>query len=521
MITDDYIHSKESCSSREIRELSLLFEISQQLNESLDLNIVFQSVLKMMAQKMGIVRGALTILNRKTGEIVLDEGYGLLPEEQAKGKYLPGEGITGKVVETGTTVIVPRISEEPQFLDRTGSRREFDTRELSFICVPVKIGAEVIGALSIDRYYEGSSTLSEDAQLLSIIASCLSQAVRLRQLAQEELEKLKDENLRLHEELKDRHAPKSIIGTSKTMRNVYSLIEKVSAANTTVLILGESGVGKEKVAQAIHFGSPRADLPFVKFNCAALPESLVESELFGHEKGSFTGANMTRKGRFESADGGTIFLDEIGELSLPVQAKLLRILQEREFERIGGNQTIRVNVRIIAATNRDLESLISEGHFREDLYYRLNVFPIVVPPLRERKTDIILLADCFIDKFSREQDKEVKRISSPAVDMLVAHHWPGNVRELENCIERAVLLANDGVIHSYNLPPSIQTQTVDGNKAKGSLSIAIERVEREIIIEELQSAKGNMSKAAKALGISERIMGLRVTKYGIDTKRYK
>jgi Nif-specific regulatory protein len=275
------------------------------------------------------------------------------------------------------------------------------------------------------------------------------------------------------------------------------------------------------VAQAIHYGSPRADKPFIKFNCAALPESLIESELFGHEKGAFTGASAARKGRFELADEGTIFIDEIGEIPPSIQTKLLRVLQEKEFERIGGGETIRVNVRIITATNRNLESLMKNGLFREDLYYRLNVFPIVVPPLRERKTDIVLLADYFIEKFSREQGKEVARISTPAIDSLMAYHWPGNVRELENCIERAVILSSDGVIHSYNLPPSLQTSTTGGTVKGSNLDDTLANIEKEIIVEELKRSKGNMAKTARILGISERIMGLRVEKYGIEPRRFK
>jgi Nif-specific regulatory protein len=470
---------------------------------------------------MEIIRGTISILNRTTGEIVIEDSYGLLPEEQAKGKYQLGEGITGRVVESGKSVIIPRIADEPLFLDRTGSRKTLDKNDISFICVPIKIGAEVIGTLSVDRPFDKKVSLEDDARLLTIIASCLSQAVRLRQLAQEELEKVKDENVRLQEELKNRHAPKNIIGNSKTMRNVYALIDKICPTNTTVLILGESGAGKEMVAQAIHYGSQRADKPFIKFNCAALPESLIESELFGHEKGSFTGANASRKGRFELADQGTIFIDEIGEIPPSIQTKLLRVLQEKEFERIGGNETIKVNVRIIAATNRNLESLMKDGIFREDLYYRLNVFPMVVPPLRERKTDIVLLADYFIEKFSREQGKEVARISTPAIDSLMAYHWPGNVRELENCIERAVILSSDGVIHSYNLPPSLQTSTSTGTAKSSNLDDTLANIEKEIIVEELKRSKGNMARTARILGISERIMGLRVEKYSIEPKRFK
>jgi Nif-specific regulatory protein len=516
----DMIDSKES-ADRNISELALLFAISKELSDALDLRSVMQPVLKMIAEKLGVVRGAITILNRTSSEIVIEESYGLIPEEKAKGRYMQGEGVTGKVVETGQPCIVPRISEEPMFLDRTGSRKNLDDNDISFICVPIKIGAEVIGTLSVDRVFDPHNSLDEDLRLLTIIASCLSQAVRLRQLAKEEVEEVIEENERLHEELKYRYAPKNIIGSSKRMRGMYALIDKVSGTNTSVLILGESGVGKEMVARAVHFGSNRADKPFIKFNCAALPETLIESELFGHEKGAFTGANAMRKGRFEFADTGTVFLDEIGELTLPVQAKLLRVIQEKEFERIGSSETIHVDVRIIAATNRNLEDLMAQGKFREDLYYRLNVFPIMVAPLRERKTDIMLLADYFIAKFNKEHSKNITRISTPSIDMMMAYHWPGNVRELENCIERAVILSTDGAIHSYHLPPSLQTVASSGTDIEGTLETAISSVEKEMIVEELKRSRGNMAKSARNLGITERIMSLRVEKYGIDAKRFK
>ncbi len=508
-------------TNRELNELSLLFEISRALSESLDLRSVLKPVLRMTAEHMEMLRGTLTILNRKTGEIFIEEAYGLLPEEQAKGKYRLGEGITGKVVETGQPAIIPQISDEPLFLDRTGSRKRLNKKDISFICVPIKIGSEVIGALSVDRLFSDKVSFEEDVRLLTIIASNISQAVKLRQLAQEEVKKLAEENLRLHEELKDKFKPANIIGNSKAMRNIYPLIEKVGNTNTTVLILGESGVGKEKVAQAIHYGSCRADKPFIKFNCAALPENLIESELFGHEKGAFTGASSTRKGRFELADGGTIFLDEIGEIPTSIQTKLLRVLQEKEFEKIGGNDSIKVNVRIIAATNRNLEIAIKERIFREDLYYRLNVFPIVVPPLRERKTDILLLADHFIEKYNREHGKSIKRISTTAIDLLICYNWPGNVRELENCMERAVILSADSVIHGFHLPPSLQTGNSSGTEKSGSLEQMLSYYEQEMIAEALKSTSGNIVQAASQLGITERIMGLRIHKYNIDPQWFK
>ncbi|MBP9002972.1 MAG: sigma-54-dependent Fis family transcriptional regulator, partial [Candidatus Hydrogenedentes bacterium] len=295
----------------------------------------------------------------------------------------------------------------------------------------------------------------------------------------------------------------------------------VAPTDATVLIRGESGVGKELVAQSIHYNSDRAGKPFIRVNCAALPEHIVESELFGHEKGAFTGAIRRREGRFELANRGTIFLDEVGDLSPQVQIRLLRVLQEKEFERVGGTETIRVNVRVIAATNRDLEKLMEEGKFRQDLYYRLNVFPIYVPPLRERKTDILDLANFFVEKYSKENNKYVRRISTPAIDMLMSYHWPGNVRELENVIERAVILTDDDVIHGHHLPPTLQTAEASNTVMKGTLTETLERVEREMIIEALKNNRGNKAKAARQLGISERLMGLRVEKYGIDPHRYK
>ncbi len=513
--------SNDNNKSREVKEVSLLYEISRDLSETLDLKTVLHPILKMMAEHMEMLRGTLTILNRKTEEIVIEEAYGLQPEEQAKGKYRLGEGVTGKVVETGQPAIVPRISDEPLFLDRTGSRKGLEKVDIAFICVPIKIGSEVIGALSVDRLFNEKISFEEDVRLLTIIASCISQAVRLRQLAQEEVEKLQEENQRLHDELKTKHRPNSIVGNSHAMLEIYALIDKVCNAPTTVILLGESGVGKEKVAQAIHYNSNRADKPFVKVNCAALPESLIESELFGYERGAFTGAAASRKGRFELADGGSLFLDEIGDLPLHVQTKILRVIQEKEFERIGGTETIPVDVRIITATNRNLELLMKEGKFREDLYYRLNVFPIMVPPLRERKSDIMLLADYFTEKYGKELGKNIIRISTPAIDMLMSYHWPGNVRELENCIERSVILSTDGVIHSYHLPPSLQMASDSGEEKKGSLKEMISNIEKEVIVEELKRSRGNMSKAARALGITERIMGLRVEKFGIDLKRLK
>jgi Nif-specific regulatory protein len=305
------------------------------------------------------------------------------------------------------------------------------------------------------------------------------------------------------------------------MRQVYEQIARVARTNTTVLIRGESGTGKELIAHAIHYSSPRANKPFIKVSCGALPDSLIESELFGYEKGAFTGAHARKKGRFELAEGGTLFLDEIGDINLSTQVKLLRVLQEREFERLGGTEPIKVNVRLIAATNQDLEKAIAAGTFREDLHYRLNVFMIAVPPLRERKPDILLLVDHFLEKYSIEHGHHIKRISTPAIDMLMSYHWPGNVRELENAIERAVLVCDGNVVHAHHLPPTLQTAEASGTVSDVSLAEAVAAYEKNLIQDALKTARGNCSKAAKLLHSTERIISYKVRRLGIDRDRFR
>jgi Nif-specific regulatory protein len=299
------------------------------------------------------------------------------------------------------------------------------------------------------------------------------------------------------------------------------MVSQVCKSNATVLIRGESGTGKELVANSIHYSSHRAKNPFVKVNCAALPVNLIESELFGHEKGAFTGAIKQKIGKFEMAHKGTIFLDEIGSLGLDVQANLLRILQEKEFERVGGHRTLKTDVRIIAATNKNLEEAVEDESFRGDLYYRLNVFPIYLPPLRERKTDILLLADYFLEKYARENHKNIKRLSTPAIDMLMEYHWPGNVRELENCIERAVLLCEEGVIHSYHLPPTLQTGKESGTVPALSLEDAVASLEKEMIIDALKNTRGNITTAAEILKTTVRKFAYKAQQYGVDYKHYR
>ncbi|THB63608.1 MAG: nif-specific transcriptional activator NifA [Spirochaetaceae bacterium] len=501
-------------------DLSLLFQISQILDQSIDIKQVIKPVLRAVADNMGISRGTITLLNRNSGEISIEAALGLSPSEQEKGRYKLGEGITGKVVQTGQPQVIPNIAEDSRFLNRTGARNT-KNENISFICVPIKIGNETIGAFSIDSEFQSDADLEKQVRLLSIVSSLIAQAVKIRHSILEERNQLLEENNRLQQELKAKYQPNNLIGNSKVMQDVYEMIAQVSKSDATVLIRGESGTGKELIAQAIHYSSLRSSKPLIKVNCAALPENIIESELFGHEKGSFTGAVATRKGRFESAQGGTIFLDEIGDLAPATQVKLLRVLQEREFERVGGNETIRANVRVIAATNRNLELQLEENTFREDLYYRLNVFPIHIPPLRERKSDILLLADHFIEKYASSNMKIVRRISTPTIELLSNYHWPGNVRELENVIERAVLLSVDEVIHPHHLPPSLQSAESSNTNLHSTLEEALENLERDLILDALKTTKGNMARAARILGITERIMGLRVKKYNIESRHFR
>ena len=507
-----------STASRDARRLSTLLEASQALSGTLNLKSSMQRVLQILVRHHGVVRGMITML--RDNELVVEAAEGF--EDRARSvRYKVGEGITGQVAESGKPIVVPRVSKEPAFLHRAARRHDGPRQEMSFVCVPLILNRAAVGALGVDLKFKPDRDFDSSVKFFSLVCSMLAQALNVQRLIEEERRRLVDENTHLRQELRERYDFSNIIGTSGPTRQMYEQVAQVAQTNTTVLIRGESGTGKELIAHAIHYNSLRAKKPFIKVSCAALPDTLIESELFGYEKGAFTGAHARKKGRFELAEGGTLFLDEIGEINLSTQVKLLRVLQEREFERLGGTETVKINVRVIAATNKNMEKAIANGTFREDLYYRLNVFTIFVPPLRDRKADLLLLADHFLEKFSREHGKVIKRISTPAIDMLMSYHWPGNVREMENALERSVLVCDGAVIHGHHLPPTLQTADSSGTVTRVSLSDAVAAFERDLILDALKTTRGNRAKAARLLDTTERILNYKVRGYAIDVHRFK
>jgi Nif-specific regulatory protein len=520
---DEAVADFTHCFTGECRVgvLPILFQISQIIMESEDLVASLAVIFRVMQERLRIQRGMMTLFDYRSETNFVHESFGLSDEQQASGVYSLEAGLPAKVIETGKAVIIPPRRVAADLDDQEAKAQAGIPTNLTYFAVPIIHARKVLGTITAERVYHNRRLLKQDVQLLTTIAGMIAPAVDLYLMENVEKVRLENENARLKGELKAKFKPSNIIGNAKSMKQVYNLIHKVASTKATVLILGESGVGKELVASAIHYDSAISTGPFIKFNCAALPEGLVESELFGHEKGAFTGATGPRAGRFEQANGGTIFLDEVGELSLPIQAKILRILQERTFERVGGNKPIKVDIRIIAATNRNLTELIDKGQFREDLYYRLNVFPMTIPPLRERGSDIVLLADYFASVYGKEMGKEITRISTSALNMLLAYSWPGNVRELENVMERSVILSEDGVIHGYNLPPSLQTPDEPGGGFGVGLDARLAAVEYEMIVDALKTHRGNMTEASKELNLTRRVLGLRMERHNISYRNYR
>ncbi len=499
----------------EIRKLTSLLEVSQALANATNFRTSLQRVLEILERSHDAVRGAVALASNDQLplEVAASVGAG---RDRSWQSGAPGGALARQVFTTGRPVVVPRVSRESAFGERKSGEPE-----RTFVCVPLLLNRRATGVLSVDLRFKPERNYERTGKFFGVVASMIAHAIKVQRLIEADRERLVQENVRLQGELRERYDFSHILGTSRAMHSVCEQMTQVARTNTTVLIRGESGTGKELIAQAIHYNSQRSSKPFVKVSCAALPDTLIESELFGYEKGAFTGAAARKQGRFERADGGTLLLDEIGEVNLGVQVKLLRVLQEREFERLGGVEPVKVNVRLIAATNKHLEDAIAAGTFREDLLYRLNVFTIFVPPLRERKTDVLLLADHFVQRLAADHRKPIRRISTPAIDMLMAYHWPGNVRELQNVMERAVLVCDGEVLHAHHLPPTLQMADTSDAASAQSLAASLAAFEKDLIQDALKMARGNRAKAARLLQTTARIVNYKIRRYRIDWRRFR
>ncbi len=537
-------HARERSATATL-ELKALYRIVQLIGSAVHLDTALSAILKVLHDTLRMERATLALLDEENRHLTIRASYGLSVEEEQRGVYGLDEGVYGQVFSTVSPFIVPDVSSEPLFLNRTGARTDYSKKTITFIGVPVVLGEVPVGVLSVDRLFGLDISFKEDVRFLTVVATLIAQFLSLNQAIRKDRQKLVQENQSLRAQLHDRHRRHFIIGHSKPMQEVFWSIERVAPSRATVLLLGESGTGKELVARAIHEAGPRRSRPFVKINCAALPETLLESELFGHEKGAFTGAGTTRVGRFELADKGTLFLDEIGEMPMSLQAKLLRVLQEQQFERLGSSRTMTVDVRIVAATNVSLEEAVAEGRFRNDLYYRLNVVPIVLPPLRARREDIPLLLDHFLGISNKRNSKKI-HMTRDFLDCLTAYDWPGNVRELQNLVERLVILATDDVLRKEDLPehffrgrtempanripagaaapvPAAQAEMEIGNGQAwpGKVPKSLEEIEREQVKAALIRNGWVQARAARELGLTQRQIGYRMKKFNLKRPEYR
>ena len=520
------------------KHLALLCSIKQNLSQHDQRNpaLPLQNSLNLLVQELELPFLLLSIQGNDEAVIVESSISSKQAIHNTQHSYRPGEGIITMVAANNKPYFCPDIHKAPEFratglLKHTRLKEQFSKAAIGLLCLPIHSpGKQVIGTLSAglydqqgnfsqqleDEFLDNSvfSKIRELGEFLDIVCGLLVNTVHLR---------IKSEQQRANT-IRLNHANESlqaIIGGSSAMRELFVQIKQVAKVDTTVLLRGESGTGKELVARAIHQGSSRAKKPFISVNCAALPEGVIDSELFGHVKGAFTGALQNHKGRFELAEGGTLFLDEISELPLHLQSKLLRVLQEKEYQPLGSELTRSANVRIIAASNHNLEDDIQKRHFREDLFFRLSVFPIHLAPLRQRQRDIILLVDHFLKKNSARFGHSILRLADDASSLLMSYNWPGNVRELENVIERASIVCEDGVIYAHHLPPALQPAKSAATSSRHTLKEAVERLEQDMLYQALKVHKGNMRLAAKQLGITERQIGLRMRRYNLEYKEFR
>lgn len=501
-------------------KLSALLTICQTIDQALDLESALEGVLRILSEELSMQRATVTLYDPLTSHLSISASYGLTTEEKRRGVYRLNEGVTGRIFQTGEPFVVPDITKEPLFLDKTGSR-SIRRGNIAFVGVPIILRGDPIGVLNVDRLFGDDIGFEEDVDFLKVVATLIGQFISLNEKIREREAVLKRENTSLKYQISKTNKGPYIVGRSTAMVEVQRQMEKVSPTMATVLLLGESGVGKTLIARIIHELSERKGHPFIKINCASIPENLLESELFGHEKGAFTGAVATRPGRFEEADSGTIFLDEIGELPLSLQAKLLRVLQDKELERLGSNRTRTIDVRILTATNRDLSELVENGEFRLDLFYRLNVFPIEVPPLRERKEDIPGLLNHFLQKMADDYGRSIS-FTPAALDALIRYDWSGNVREMQNLMERLVIMSDADRISLEFLstcmspPQASQAREVVKYIEERPACTSLRECERNEVIAALERSGWVQYKAAEALGLSARQMGYRVKKFSLE-----
>jgi len=493
-------------------ELTVIYEICRMIGQALKLDQALDTILGILSETLAMQRATVILRDGETGYLVIRASHGLTEAERRRGVYRPGEGVTGLIFSTAQPFVVPDISKEPLFLNKTRSRT-IQKESIAFLGVPILLHGKPIGVLHADQLFGNDVSFEEDIRFLAIVATLISQLVSLNLQVKLREDELRKASGSMGCALPTADKRSLMVGKSDAMLAVQAQIRKVAPSKASVLLLGESGTGKTLVAKIIHKLSTRSTSAFVKINCASLPETLLESELFGYEKGAFTGAAKAKAGRFEDADGGTIFLDEVGELPLAIQAKLLRFLQEREFERLGSSKTRRVDVRIIAATNVDLAEAVKNGQFREDLFYRLNVFPIRVPALRERKEDIPDLARFFLSRISGEYGRTLL-MGREAMEMFVQYEWPGNVREMENLIERLCIMADGEEIRRADMPDYLRGLAVPEACATEPMS-RLDQLERETILTALERNAWLQSRTAKALGLTPRQMGYRVKKFGL------
>ena len=510
----------------------MLFRVSQVLSRSLDFHQTLREVLRTLEISGHLSGGMVSVVDPDTGDLTVHAVHGLDSEIYEPVRYQPGEGVIGMILEGGRSFAIARLGDEPRFLNRLGL---YD-KDLPFIAAPIQVGGTLQGVLAVQPDQPDDGLLEERVRFVEMVANLIGQNVRLSLEVERERTVLAEERDSLRRTVRQKHGFDNLVGHSDSMRRIFDQIRMVAKWPTTVLIRGETGTGKELIANAIHYNSPRARGPYVRLNCASLPENLLESELFGHEKGSFTGAVSSRKGRFEMADGGTLFLDEIGEISPAFQAKLLRVLQEGELERVGGSRTIKVDVRLIAATHRDLEAAVEAGEFREDLYYRLNVMPILPPPLRDRMEDLPEIARHLLERLGGIQSRPLT-LTTAAQRRLGQHPWPGNVRELENCLERAAVMSMNGEI-DVDLIRIDKPRVGPGRGAQGAVAAApafraqpvadteadevapgTEQSERQRVVAALEQAGWVQARAARLLGMTPRQIAYRIQTLDIQVKQ--